>query len=550
MTRIAGPSRAQLDQAADQYADLLDRQLQRAVEFTLLTLDDRMDPDDLGVITQHWQALVDDLLAPTLALALHAGSAEVRQQLRRRLGLTAAVWNGVPATSAQLADAYLAVARNRLVGVGDQVWEHARAQLLEGQRAGESITQLKDRVAAATGLASPRAGVIARTEILDALNYGAHAEMAATGLDGTKEWLATPDSRTREDHVHADGQKVGVREKFTVGGWPADRPHDPALPADQSIQCRCSLTFEVDLADVSVEPADPAREHAQVEVDSQVLGAVWVADAIRRGVTADDLAALLALTPFLPDQEEGPEAETAAAETEPLHLPGKHNQKDHGHRRNRGGAGRGSAPAESPPSSGGAGGGGSAVGGRAYDDPAAAKKFLDDHYGQWKKKDLNDAEYAGLSFYQSPGFALMNGQLRGLKRGDIKADMSFGDADLKRARKASTDLAKGIGKAPPLPHAVQVHRGFDAAQFGDLSPGMTVTDKGFVSTSLTSSGVASVGRASKPGVMRIELPAGTKAGAGSARELILSPGSSFEVLGVSQQGGETVVDARLIGGGG
>src|SRR5215208_1682171 len=145
----------------------------------------------------------------------------------------------IPPVSQQLADAYLATARNRLVGVGDFTWQLAREQLLEGQQAGESIAQLRDRVASATGLASPRAGVMARTEILDALNYGAFAEMAATGLDGTKEWVATPDDRTRPDHVHADGQKVGVREKFSIGGWPADRPHDPALPADQAISCRC-----------------------------------------------------------------------------------------------------------------------------------------------------------------------------------------------------------------------------------------------------------------------------------------------------------------------
>src|SRR5215217_6997241 len=161
MARIAGPTRAQLDQAADQYAALLDRQLARTIDLTLATLGDRFDPDDLGVIPQNWATLVDDRLAPTLALALHAGSADIRQQLRDILGAgqgaasavvperargaptarrgigdrtvsattigsrepggtladtltAAAVWNGVPVTSQQLADAYLTTARNRL----------------------------------------------------------------------------------------------------------------------------------------------------------------------------------------------------------------------------------------------------------------------------------------------------------------------------------------------------------------------------------------------------------------------------------------------------
>jgi hypothetical protein len=50
-------------------------------------------------------------------------------------------------------------------------------------------------------------------------------------------------------------------------------------------------------------------------------------------------------------------------------------------------------------------------------------------------------------------------------------------------------------------------------------------------------------------VMRLELPAGTKAGAGSARELILD-GADIDILGVRTEGGATFVEARLVGGGG
>ena len=551
MARVSGPSPDQLDQVADQYEALVGRHLSRVLELTLTGMGDRLDTDDLRLVAGLWADRVDTVLTPTLGLVLHAGSAGMRVQLRQRLGLTAATWPTLPVTAGSLADTYLDTARNRLVGVGDHLWNEARSQLLEGMRAGDDGPALAARVRQATGLALPRARTIARTEATAAINYGTWAEMVATGLPGEKEWVAVVDSHTRDDHLHADGQTVGVRDKFDIGGWPADRPHDPMLPAGQSVNCRCTLVFHLDLADTLLEPS--VRDSAQAGVDSQILDLLFNAEAARQGISRAELDALLDLGPWLVQAEAQAQAtQVAAADT--YHLPGKHNQKDHGRRKKAspgpagGNRGRGRPPT-TPSASGGSGGGGEA-GGRTFDDPAAAKQFLDDHYGQWKKKGLNDAEYAGLAFYQSPGFALMNGQLRGLPKGQIKADMTFNDQDLKRARKASGDLTKGIGKAPPLPEAVQVHRGFDADQFGDsLRPGARVTDQGFTSTSLTAAGVAPVGRAGRPARMRIELPKGTRAGAGSARELILPPGSSFEILGTSQEGGSLVVDARLVGAG-
>ena len=73
------------------------------------------------------------------------------------------------------------------------------------------------------------------------------ALVAADGraLQVTKEWVAILDSATREDHVLADGQQVGVNENFTVGGEEANFPRDPNLSAKQSINCRCISDFNV-----------------------------------------------------------------------------------------------------------------------------------------------------------------------------------------------------------------------------------------------------------------------------------------------------------------
>jgi uncharacterized protein with gpF-like domain len=57
-----------------------------------------------------------------------------------------------------------------------------------------------------------------------------------------KTWMATNDARTRQSHRLADGDTVALNKRFTASQsrWPGD----PAAPAGQSINCRCTLTFE------------------------------------------------------------------------------------------------------------------------------------------------------------------------------------------------------------------------------------------------------------------------------------------------------------------
>lgn len=175
---------------------------------------------------------------------------------------------------------------------------------------------------------------------------------------------------------------------------------------------------------------------------------------------------------------------------------------------------------------------------------AGGASFIAGHYGAWKAA-MTPAQDKGLRFYQSPGFALMNGQLRGLDAGKLKASEHATDADMARAAKASKDLTAAIRKAPPLDHDVTVYRGFSADQFGELKPGMKVTDKGFTSTSLTDDAGA-VGRAGHKATAEIILPKGTRAGAGASRELILPPGSTFRVASVGRKGGVTHVKLELV----
>jgi hypothetical protein len=151
-----------------------------------------------------------------------------------------------------------------------------------------------------------------------------------------------------------------------------------------------------------------------------------------------------------------------------------------------------------------------------------ASEFPGQHYGQWRVF-LTPVQAAAMRYYQS-GFTLMNGQLRGAGTGDASG------AELARAAKATRDLTAAIGKAPPLPADVTVYRRLSPGQFGDVRPGQVISDAGFTSVSLAADPLAEAEAA-------ILLPAGTRAAAGEAGELILAPGSRFRVTAVARDGG-------------
>ncbi len=118
-----------------------------------------------------------------------------------------------------------------------------RSQLLaHGVAEGESVPELRARIQNVfANLSDYRATMIARTETVGGYNAASH--MAAIDQGATrKTWLSTDDKRTRRTHRAAQGSTVALNKRFplTESRWPAD----PAAPANQSIQCRCALTFE------------------------------------------------------------------------------------------------------------------------------------------------------------------------------------------------------------------------------------------------------------------------------------------------------------------
>lgn len=226
------------------------RALRSALRSTAETLAATATPDDLAPLRRFWEARVDADLLPVVRRRWLGAAAEQRRRLERAAETAlraAAVDEPTPVApvSEEVAAAYLATARNRLVGVSDFTWWLARDELLEGLQKGESVAELQARIVAVTALAAPRAEVIARTEVIGATNRGSLEQMYAADLGGTKEWIATGDHRTRETHRDVNRKKIAVKDRFTVGGYPMDGPHDPAGPAGETINCRCTLIFDV-----------------------------------------------------------------------------------------------------------------------------------------------------------------------------------------------------------------------------------------------------------------------------------------------------------------
>ncbi len=121
---------------------------------------------------------------------------------------------------------------NRLLGLFEQY--------TEGNTDPETWAFLQER------MPDYRLEMIARTETHGAMSAGNHSLFQQAGVE-RKEWLATPDSRTRDSHLvawnrYSEGGNPGpipLDHDFIVGGFHMKYPGDRRAPIHLWIQCRC-----------------------------------------------------------------------------------------------------------------------------------------------------------------------------------------------------------------------------------------------------------------------------------------------------------------------
>jgi hypothetical protein len=80
-----------------------------------------------------------------------------------------------------------------------------------------------------------------------------------------KIWLSSGDDRTRETHAAANGQSVKLEGMFVVGEAELSYPGDPHGPAEEVINCRCTVVYEPEAAREPTPEPTPATPEPVAE---------------------------------------------------------------------------------------------------------------------------------------------------------------------------------------------------------------------------------------------------------------------------------------------
>jgi HK97 family phage portal protein len=129
--------------------------------------------------------------------------------------------------------------------VNQETAENLTATIAQGLEANEGIPELQARVQNVfTWADTVRTERIARTESLVAANKGHLSGYDQAGTVTEKEWVTTLDSRTRDAHINANGQRVPIGTQFLVGGEFLDAPGFGS--ASNVVNCRCTTVPIID----------------------------------------------------------------------------------------------------------------------------------------------------------------------------------------------------------------------------------------------------------------------------------------------------------------
>lgn len=211
-------------------------------------------PDPFG--TDAWDADLQDEVAPMIRIMLDELIASTVGQFPLDSSTVARVMARIDV------EKQLRAFLTYFEGMGPGIATSLNIEMAIGVNRGESILELADRVKGIFDMADRRASTIARTETNRAANASGVDSAAALNdeIPLTKTWLSTQDARTRDDHLDMDGTTVAFNELFVVGGEEAEFPCDPNLSAEQSINCRCCLTYDL------AEDATPDQQAAAADL--------------------------------------------------------------------------------------------------------------------------------------------------------------------------------------------------------------------------------------------------------------------------------------------
>lgn len=165
----------------------------------------------------------------------------------------------------------------------DEAWntKQMTSKLLRGIQNGDSVGAIAKSLEDVIG--NNRASQLrnARTMVTSAENHGrldSYRALAAQGVVQKKEWMSTPDDRTRPSHVDIDGEEQDLDKPFSNGCM---YPGDGRGPAEEVWMCRCTMTDHI----VGFKRADGSISKIQYTRDSTLHDAQMKAERARRTAT-------------------------------------------------------------------------------------------------------------------------------------------------------------------------------------------------------------------------------------------------------------------------
>lgn len=144
----------------------------------------------------------------------------------------------------------------------DEQWnkKHIRDTITKSVLKGDSIPDISKSLRRVTDMDYKAAVRNARTIMTNVQNSGrmdAYKRAQNMGIRVRKQWLATPDRRTRDSHRLVDGEIKDLDKKFSNG---LDRPGDKDGPGFEVYNCRCTMIPVVD----GIDPAAGLRENLKI----------------------------------------------------------------------------------------------------------------------------------------------------------------------------------------------------------------------------------------------------------------------------------------------
>lgn len=119
--------------------------------------------------------------------------------------------------------------------------QHLQSTITQAAVSGASVEDIAKDLRRVMAMNVRDAVRVARTAMTGAENAGrvnAYQRAQAMGIELEQMWLSTLDGRTRPSHREIDGESVPVSSKFSNG---CRFPGDPSGPAEEVMNCRCTL---------------------------------------------------------------------------------------------------------------------------------------------------------------------------------------------------------------------------------------------------------------------------------------------------------------------